>query len=205
MLKKDSTYFHELQTQTGWGRMLASFAKWCRPQPGWATLDVGCGPGLLPSLFSQGGCRAFGTDIDPAMLLPDGLHPHVAIANAVCLPFPDTHFEMVTASNLLFLLPDPLAVLDELARLLKTGGQLAVLNPSEHMNVTTATALADENQLTGLARDTLLNYASRAEIKFRWSEEVLTSLFAQAGLKLTETALKMGPGLVRFARAEKVN
>jgi ubiquinone/menaquinone biosynthesis C-methylase UbiE len=205
MLKKDSTYFHELQTQTGWGRMLVSFSRWCNPQPGWVTLDVGCGPGLLPGLFAYAGCRAFGTDIDPAMLIPDGLHPDVAIADAIRLPFPEQHFKMVTVSNLLYLLPDPKPVLRELSRILEPGGELAALNPSEHMTVTAAADLADERQLTGLARDTLTNYASRAESTFRWSEEDLADLFSRTGLRLKDTTLKMGPGLVRFARAEKVN
>ena len=61
MLNKDSNYFHELQSQTGWGHMLASFARWCAPKPGWRVLDVGCGPGLLPAIFAQAGCHAYGT------------------------------------------------------------------------------------------------------------------------------------------------
>ena len=203
MYEKDSNYFHELQSQTGWGHMLASFARWCAPQPGWRVLDVGCGPGLLPALFSQAGCRAFGTDLDPAMLIPGAVHPNSAVADALRLPFPSQYFEMVTASNLLYLLDAPLPVLHEFVRVLKTGGALAVLNPSEQMTVAAATALADERGLTGLARDTMLNYAARAENAVRWSAADLEKLFGQVGLLLKDTTLKMGAGLVRYARAGK--
>jgi SAM-dependent methyltransferase len=110
---------------------------------------------------------------------------------------------MVTASNLLYLLDDPLPALHEFVRVLKPGGALAVLNPSEDMTVATATALADDRGLTGLARDTLLNYAARAEHAVRWSAADLEKLFSRTGLQLTDTTLKMGPGLVRYARAEK--
>jgi SAM-dependent methyltransferase len=166
-------------------------------------LDVGCGPGLLPVLFSQAGSISFGTDLDPAMLIPDGLHPNSAVADAVHLPFPSDTFDMLTASNLLYLLPDPLPALREFVRVLKPGGHLAVLNPSEHMNVPAAAALADERQLTGLARDTLINFAARAESAFRWSKGDLENLFSQVGFQPDDTTLKMGPGLVRFARARK--
>jgi ubiquinone/menaquinone biosynthesis C-methylase UbiE len=203
MLNKDSAYFHELQTQTGWGQMLASFARWCAPQPGWRVLDVGCGPGLLPALFSQAGCRAFGTDLDPAMLIPGALHAETAVADALRLPFPSSSFEMVTASNLLYLLADPLPALHECFRVLQPNGSLALLNPSEHMSVSAAAVLADERKLTGLACDTLLNFASRAEAAWRWSEPDLVYLLGGANLRLVETTLKMGPGLVRFARARK--
>jgi ubiquinone/menaquinone biosynthesis C-methylase UbiE len=203
MLNKDSNYFHELQSQTGWGHMLASFARWCAPQPGWRVLDVGCGPGLLPALFSQAGCRSFGTDLDPDMLIPGAVHPDTAVADAIQLPFQPNSFEMVTASNLLHLLDGPLPAIREFTRVLNPGGTLAVLNPSEHMTAAAATALADERQLTGLARDTLLNYAARAEDAIRWSPAEFEELCTQAGLQFKDTTLKMGPGLVRYAKAEK--
>ena len=45
-LQRDSSYFLELQTQTGWGAMLRSFATWLDPKPASLILDVGCGPGV---------------------------------------------------------------------------------------------------------------------------------------------------------------
>lgn len=198
------TDFLAIQTQTGWGQVLETFAAWCQPQPGWRTLDVGCGPGLLPALLARRGCRACGVDVDAEMLLPQPLLPHVAVADVFHLPFPARSFDLVTASNLLFLLPDPLHALLEMARLLPPGGQVVLLNPSERMSVAAATALADRRGLQGVARASLITWATRAEASSHWWEVDLATLFAAAGLQMSETTLKVGPGLARFARGVHV-
>jgi SAM-dependent methyltransferase len=199
-LLKDTDYFLELQTQTGWGRVLERFVTWIRPQAGWLALDVGCGPGLLPGLLARSGCRAVGVDIDFAMFLPFPLHPGVLAAEAARLPFPSHTFDLVTASNLLFLADEPGVMLAEMGCLLRPGGQVAVLNPSEHLDLAAATGLADERGLTGLARDTLLNWAGRAEDHSRWTAGELEALFEAADLRLVETGTSLGPGFARFGR-----
>lgn len=201
-LDKDSSYFLELQTKTGWGRMLGSFARWCAPQPGQYILDVGTGPGLLPALFAKAGAAAFGADHDPEMLTAP-LFPNLVSADAAILPFASGTFHLVTASNLLYLTPDPLPILAEMARVTQREGAICLLNPSEHMTYHAAAALADVRGLVGLARDTLLNYARRAEDNYRWSEADLASLFAEVGFQLAGTTLRMGDGLVRYAKGTK--
>ena len=202
-LRHDPTYFLELQTKTGWGAMLRSFASWLDPQPASLILDVGTGPGLLPAIFAQNGCRTIGADYSLEMFR-DTLHPDLTLADVNRLPFPQFSFDLITASNLLFLLPDPRSALCEMTRLLAPNGEIALLNPSEQMSISAATALANERGLAGLARETLLNYATRAEHHFRWGEDDLRKLFAEAGLELTDTITRMGNGLVRFTRGNRV-
>ncbi len=203
-LKHDPTYFLQLQTKTGWGAMLRSFASWLDPKPASLILDVGTGPGLLPVIFAQNGCRAIGVDSSFEMFR-EALHPDLVLASVYSLPFQCDTFNLITASNLLFLLSDPLAPLREMTRLLAPKGKVALLNPSERMSVTAATALADERGLDGLARETLLNYAGRAERHCRWGEAELRELFAEANLELTDTITQMGKGLVRFAWGRKLH
>ena len=195
----DSDYFFDLQTKTGWGRVLARFADWCQPKTGWLTLDVGTGPGLLPALLTQAGCLAFGADLDSEMFKL-ALHPDVIVADSMVPPFPSQTFDLITASNLLFLLPQPLESLREMARLLRTNGQIALLNPSEHLSVAAATAFSEQRGLDGLARETLINWAARAEVHHRWTESQLQDLFAIGGLELVETKTAVGPGFARFVR-----
>ncbi len=202
-LKHDPDYFLELQTKTGWGAMLRSFASWLDPKPASLILDVGTGPGLLPAILTQNGCHVIGVDSSFKMFR-DALHPELVLASVYSPPFQREAFDLITASNLLFLLPDPLAALREMTRLLAPEGEIALLNPSERMSVIAATSLADERGLDGLARETLLNYAGRAECHFRWGEAELRELFAPANLALTDTVSKMGEGLVRFARGRKL-
>lgn len=94
----DPDYFLELQTKTGWGAILRSFASWLDPKPATLILDVGTGPGLLPAIFTQSGCRAFGIDSSFAMFR-NALHPDMVLANALILPFKPATFNLITASN----------------------------------------------------------------------------------------------------------
>lgn len=198
-LTRDATYFLQVQTQTAWGKVLEDFAEWCRPQTGWRALDVGCGPGLLPALLALRGVQAIGVDLDPQAFAPNPLHSWLLAADCHALPFADAQFHLITAVNLLFLLPEPLAPLRELTRLLLPDGRLAILNPSERMSLTAANALAEARGLQGLARHTLLNWAARAESHFRWSESDLRALFDATGLRFERTDLRIGNGLARLA------
>lgn len=202
-LSNDSDYFLELQTRTGWGRVLQRFVEWIDPQPGWRTLDAGCGPGLLPLLINERGCQSTGIDIDPAMFEPAPLHPDVVIGAVDALPYPEACFDLVTCSNLLFLNPHSIRVLRNLQRLLLPGGQLAMINPSEKLSTDAASQLADSAGLTGLARDSLLNFAGRAERHRRWTESETGELIKASGLAIIDTKLTMGPGFARFTRAQK--
>jgi SAM-dependent methyltransferase len=66
--------FRLIQTQTGWGKVLADFADWLAPKAGWSALDIGCGPGLFPALLEARGCHSFGVDLDMDMFRPNPLH-----------------------------------------------------------------------------------------------------------------------------------
>lgn len=198
MTLRDADIFLELQTQTGWGRTLASFAAWCQAQPGWRVLDVGCGPGLLPALFARQGCLATGIDLEADMYLPQPLHPQVLCAQGERLPFPGGVFDLVTASNVLFLLADARPVLSEMRRVTRPGGRLALLNPSEQLDQKAAAVLAEARALDGLARQSLLNWAQRAEANQRWTEAETRALLLSEGIEPMEISLKVGPGFARF-------
>jgi ubiquinone/menaquinone biosynthesis C-methylase UbiE len=193
--------FYIIQTKTGWQRILRSFANWIAPQPGWRVLDAGCGAGIFPTMLTSLGCQAFGIDLDPGAFLPNPLHSALAVADVADLPFADKTFDLITASNLLFLLPDPTEILREFTRLIHPQGQLALLNPSEHLNLRDAALLADHRGLDHVSRDSLLNWAALAEKHARWDQASLEWLFQTAGLRLVETTLHVGPGFARYARA----
>lgn len=199
VLNRDADYFLELQSRTGWGRTLFGFAKWCKPERGWWVLDVGCGPGLLPAIFASLGCISLGADLDAEMFKPAPLHPAVVVADGGRLPFKPHSFDLITATNLLFLLPQPVVVLVGMRQLLKPGGRLALLNPSELLNAGAAMTFASEEGLDGIARTTLFNWARRAEENRRWTEEETRELFTAAGMRCEVCALKVGPGFGRFS------
>lgn len=195
--------FYSIQTQTGWRHALESFAHWCDPPPGRLVLDVGCGPGLFIQLLRQRGCFAWGVDLDEDELRQIQPNPLGAVADAHLLPFPAQTFQMLTASNLLFFIGDPVAVLREMARLALPGGQVCLLNPSERLSLESAEGLVQQRDLQGIARRSLLDWARRAENHRRWNDAEMEALYSQAGLMLLETTLKIGPGLARFTRGLK--
>jgi len=201
MTMSDFSNFLEVQTKTAWGRTLAEFASFCRPRPASVILDIGCGPGLLPAIFAREGHVPYGIDID-FVLLSSSLSPNILQADASEPSFVSLQFHLITATNVLFLLDDPLATLHTWRRLLTPDGKLCLLNPSEHLSMTAATKLADSRRLDGAARASLLNWAQNAETYFRWTEKETRELLSQAGLQLEESVLRVGPGFARFSRAK---
>lgn len=164
-------------------------------------LDIGCGPGKLPALFSQHGCRATGIDLDEAMFQPQPLYPQVVCGDGLKLPFPANTFDLVTASNLLFYMDSPIIALLEMHRVIRMG----VINPSPRLNTADAILLAHKHHLGGPARDSLISWAQRAENHWRWSPEELTHICYAAGLQIVKWEYRVGPGFALFALALKID
>ncbi|GAB4520623.1 MAG: hypothetical protein Fur0018_00280 [Anaerolineales bacterium] len=201
---RDADYFHALQTRTGWGHTLEKFAAWVNPQPGCRALDVGCGPGLLPRILQEQACHAFGVDLDPQSFRPPRLHSALAAADACRLPFPNAAFDLITATNLLFLLPAPEQALTEIARLLRPGGRLALLNPTPALTATAAARFADQKGLTGLARTSLLQWAQRAEHRAPWTPETYPALLERFGVQWERSHTTIGPGFAVWVCARRL-
>ena len=120
-----------------------------------------------------------------------------------CLRFADSSFDVVLATNVLFLTPDPVVGLREMARVVRKGGIVAMLNPSPKMSV--ATAQADKNQLEGVARVSIINWAKNAEANHRISLEQAQKMFAEVGLTQFNSVEKVGAGLALLARGVKAS
>ena len=67
--------------------------------------------------------------VDAGEASPDGMADCVN-GDATRLPFPDGTFDRIIASEVMEHIPDDLAALDELTRVLKPGGTLAVTIPA---------------------------------------------------------------------------
>lgn len=194
--------FRAIQTQTGWGAVLQSFAAWIDPQPGWVCLDVGCGPGLLPKHLAQAGLAATGIDRDYRQFLPRPLHPRAVCGDALQLPFKQHSFNLVSAVNVLFLLPDAAPALSEIRRVLRPDGRLGMLNPSEQMSLAAVEHLITARGLDGLAAASLRTWARNAEAGQRWDESAIQRQLAHAGFRVERQTLRVGPGLARMVCAQ---
>jgi demethylmenaquinone methyltransferase/2-methoxy-6-polyprenyl-1,4-benzoquinol methylase len=110
-----------------WRRFLVSRL----PADGGRVLDVATGTGLVAELLVARGFRVTGLDQSAGMLavargrFGDALD--LVEASADALPFDDAAFDHLTFTYLLRYVDDPAAVLAELARVVRPGGTVAML------------------------------------------------------------------------------
>lgn len=101
--------------------------------PGSRVLDVGCGIGGSARILARDyGLEVLGISISPGQiqraqeLTPAGLSCHFAVMDALALELPDASFDAVWSVEAGPHMPDKQRYADELLRVLKPGGHLAV-------------------------------------------------------------------------------
>ncbi len=108
-------------------------------------LEVACGGGALLKMALASGCRAAAVDHSPDMvrvareLNADAVAEgrlEIREASAESLPFPDGQFTCAAMTGVLGFLPDPVAVLKEIRRVLAPGGRVVVLGSDPELRGT---------------------------------------------------------------------
>lgn len=127
--------------QTVARRLLAAWqhpVDWLNIPPGGVALDVGSGPGTVTSSLARAAGPdglALGVDISEPMLaraVRAEAGPQVGFlrADAQRLPLRDETVDAAVSIAVLQLIPDPVAALAEIARVLRPEGRLAVMVPT---------------------------------------------------------------------------
>ncbi len=97
-------------------------------------LDFGCNTGRLVSrLREQAGCEVYGIDHNrEALAIARAAHSAVRfdVSDDERLPYPDAHFDAVVLSHVIGHLRQPRQALEEVRRVLRPTGRLAVLTPN---------------------------------------------------------------------------
>lgn len=123
------------RTYERWARILSlgQDGRWCRAMvdglslpAGSRILDVAAGTGSITRLLQDLGHKVAAVDLSPEML---GLHPGFdrVQARAEMLPFDAESFDGLTFGYLLRYVEDPISCLTELARVVKSGGSIGMV------------------------------------------------------------------------------
>ncbi|MFN7914432.1 MAG: class I SAM-dependent methyltransferase [Vicinamibacterales bacterium] len=97
---------------------------------GKAVIEVGCGAAVDLARFARGGAVCTGVDLAQSAIElaranfeQQGLQADLRVANGEALPFPDNSFDLVYAHGVVQYTADPQALVNEVRRVLKPGGQ----------------------------------------------------------------------------------
>jgi SAM-dependent methyltransferase len=97
---------------------------------GQSVLEVGCGAGVDLARFAKGGAVSSGVDLSSAAIdlaranfAQQGLTADLRVADGEHLPFADGAFDFVFAHGVVQYTANPQALVDEVRRVLKPGGQ----------------------------------------------------------------------------------
>jgi len=119
------SFFHKTR-QRNFLRQLKSFL-----QKDQKVLDAGCGTGLFSRFLPDG---SYGIDINPRNLAKARQHaPAINFMEADLeqLPFENDSFDLIIITEVIEHFPDPLKLLSELKRVLKTGGVILGTVPAK--------------------------------------------------------------------------
>jgi 2-polyprenyl-3-methyl-5-hydroxy-6-metoxy-1,4-benzoquinol methylase len=102
-----------------------------RLKPG-KVLDVGCGNGLRLARLQTLGWDVYGQDVDPIAVVyaRETLRLEVYLGRLQDAPFAENSFDCVTLNHVIEHTHDPVGLLKQSRRFLKTGGLLVVVTPN---------------------------------------------------------------------------
>ena len=108
------------------------------PRPGERVLEIGFGGGGLIAGLIEAGSRPIGIDVSEEMVARAwrrfGARAQIAEASVEALPLPDSSIDKAASVNNLYFWPDPAVGLAELARVVRSGGLLAIaFEPPEEL------------------------------------------------------------------------
>jgi demethylmenaquinone methyltransferase/2-methoxy-6-polyprenyl-1,4-benzoquinol methylase len=193
-------------------RWRAALVKAIDPHPGQRILDVATGTGLVATALARRGATVIGLDQSEDMLakarqrlIAGADNPTFIQGEAEHLPFPDDAFDALSFTYLLRYVDDRAATMRELARVVKPGGRIAMVE----FGVPEQPALrAAWRAYTRVGLPLLGRAVSSAWVhvgrflgpnieEFHAQEPDLTKLWRSAGIdQVTERRMSFGAGIV---------
>lgn len=146
-------FFRRLYRFSWYGATLLDWAQDARSWSGASVLEVGCGPGDLSEALARVGGQVVGVDRSKRMIgYAKGRFGGVEnlafrLGDATDLGFSDRKFGAVISASLINVVPEPLEMLGEMARVTVAGGQVSVLFPTPEFTRAKAGSIAKARNL----------------------------------------------------------
>ena len=128
--------YHEFARRALWG-FGQELVEACRIEPGQRVLDVGAGSGNVAIRAAKAGAEVIACDLTPENFdagrreaAAQGVHVEWVEADAEALPFADRDFDVVTSAFGAVFAPHHQVVADELVRVCRPGGTIALSVPT---------------------------------------------------------------------------
>ncbi len=173
-------------------------------------LDVGCGTGRLLARGVNEAQSLSGVDLSKQMVLAAreilvgagaAAYSNVQEADAYALPFDGKSFDVVLSTCVMFLLPEPEKGLKEMARVVRSGGVLGMLNPTHLMNPAQAARFCETHQINGFEQKTMLQWSNVSTRRHRYDASELSSILQSLGAnRITHHPVLDGLALITVAR-----
>jgi len=177
-------------------------------------LDVGCGTGRLLERGIGEANQLIGVDLSKEMVekskilfdcSADTTEYSFQVADAYQLPFTDHFVDVALSTCVIFLLPEPGKGLDELNRVVKADGVIAMLNPSPRMEPDAAKEYADQHMLSGFERESLLKWSNVSTTRHRYSNTELDQILTGLGMSnVLHTAVLNGLATITVAKTNSL-
>jgi ubiquinone/menaquinone biosynthesis C-methylase UbiE len=175
--------------------------QWVAPihKPNAKVLEVGCAGGDFSRALAALNIQVWAVDRSPQMLAKAQQIPgpvQFKQADAMRLPFPDQHFDIVLAASLLNVVESPLAALTEMRRVCREGGTISVLVPNLEFTDADAKRHLEAEQLTGFSRAAFLTWHRLAR---KMDVDVLEGYFKDCGTTNITTRKLLGGMVVAIS------
>lgn len=208
--RPSAEHFLRVQEAPIWRDLHADMVRQIAGETSGRALDVGCGPGLLCGQLLDAGWDVTGVDSELDMI--DAAITRYPRARFIqddarsLSSLGDAEFDLVTSSNLLFFLSDPLLACRSMARVCAPGKIVAMLNPAPDLSLDRAALVSAARGAANWDIAVLSNWARLRELNGTFDKQMADAILRLAGL-IEVNVVPAGPygiGLLAWGRTPDV-
>lgn len=181
--------------------------QWVAPlhKPDAKVLEVGCAGGNFARVLAGLNMEVWAVDRSPEMIIKAQQTPGTVRfkqADAMQLPFPERHFDLVMVASLINVVEAPLAALSEMCRVCRVGGTVSVLVPNLAFTNEDAKHYLETEQLTGFSRAA---FSTWHRLGKKMDIDGLQGYFKDSGMINVTTKLLLGGMVVAICGEVKAS